>query len=98
MLFKLNTKPAQILLTISRTIVTAGKRVAPKIPAYCNEVYHFNIKKGFTDEAGGEYSILTTHTGDDFARTELPLRTEIVFGDEPLYDKWILPAITELNT
>jgi hypothetical protein len=31
---------------ISRTIVTAGKKVAPKIPAYCGEVYHFNIKSG----------------------------------------------------
>jgi hypothetical protein len=31
----------------SRTIVTAGKRVAAKIPAYCSEVYHFGIKKEF---------------------------------------------------
>src|SRR5262245_51927938 len=27
---------------VSRTIVTAGKKVAPKIPGYCHEVYHFN--------------------------------------------------------
>lgn len=80
---------------VSRTIITAGKRVAPKIPAYCGEVYHFNIKKGF--EAGKDsYSLLTTHTGDDFARTALPLPAEIVFGDEPLYEKYLLPAIQKM--
>lgn len=83
--------------TISRTIVTAGKRIAPKIPAYCEEVYHFNIKKSFDASSGGEYSLLTTHTGDDFARTGLELPAEIVFGDKPLYDTWVKPAIDSLN-
>jgi hypothetical protein len=82
---------------VSRTIITAGKRVAPKIPAYCGEVYHFNIKKSFSEATSGEYSLLTTHTGDDFARTALPLSKEIVFNDEPLYDKWIKPAIIEMS-
>lgn len=80
---------------ISRQVVTAGKKVAAKIPAYCGEVYHFNIKKGFVEGAGGDYSLLTTHTGDDFARTALELPTEIVFGDKPLYDTWIRPAIAK---
>lgn len=82
---------------ISRTIVTAGKRVAPKIPAYCGEIYHFNIKKGFEADKGGEYSLLTVHTGDDFARTALPLDREIVFGNEPLYSTFIEPAILKLK-
>jgi len=82
---------------ISRTIVTAGKKVAPKIPAYCGEVYHFNIKKGFEEGQGGQYSLLTEHTGDDFARTALGMDREIVFGDKPLYDTWIKPAITKLK-
>ncbi len=81
----------------SRTIVTAGKRVAPKIPAYCGEVYHFNIEKGFDVGTGGQYALLTEHTGDDFARTGLPLDKKIVFGNDPLYDKWILPAINKLK-
>lgn len=88
---------AQNVTHISRTIVTAGKKVAPKIPAYCGEVYHFNIKKGFDVSQGGSYSLLTTHTGDDFARTTLPLPTEIEFKDDPLYDKWIQPAINKLK-
>ena len=82
---------------VSRTIVTAGKKVAPKIPAYCGEVYHFNIKKGMVEGAGGEYSLLTEHTGDDFARTALGLDREIVFGDKPLYDTYIKPAINKMT-
>jgi hypothetical protein len=81
---------------ISRTIVTAGKKVAPKIPAYCGEVYHFNIKKGFVEGQGGDYSLLTEHTGDDFARSALGLPKEIVFGDKPIYDTYIKPAISDV--
>lgn len=84
---------AQNTTHVSHTIVTAGKKVAPKIPAYCGEVYHFNIKKGMVEGMGGEYSLLTEHTGDDFARSALGLPKEIVFGDKPLYDGWIKPAI-----
>lgn len=81
---------------VSRTIITAGKKVAPKIPAYCSEIYHFNIKKGFDADAGGKYALLTQHTGDDFARTALPLEKEIVFEDQPLYSTFIKPAIEKL--
>ena len=82
---------------ISRQIVTAGKNIAQKIPGYCLEVYHFNIKKGFVEGQGGEYSVLTEHTGDDFARTALGLDKEIVVGDNPLYDTYIKPAIVRMK-
>jgi len=81
----------------SRSIVTAAKKVAAKIPAYCEEVYHFNIDKGFVEGAGGSYALLTEHTGDDFARTSLPLDKKIVFGNEPLYGRYILPAMNRLK-
>jgi AAA domain len=82
----------------SRSIVTAAKKVAAKIPAYCEEVYHFNIDKGdFAVDAGGSYALLTEHTGDDFARTSLPLPKKVVFGNENLYSKYILPAMNELK-
>ena len=84
---------------VSRSIVTAGKKVAPKIPAYCGEVYHFNIEKSSMEVgAGGEYALLTEHTGDDFARTGLPLDRKIIFNDKPLYDNYVLPAIEKLIT
>jgi hypothetical protein len=80
---------------ISRTIVTAGKKVAPKIPAYCGEVYHFNIDKGMVEGGGGSYTLLTEHTGDDFARSALGLSHKIEFGDKPLYETYIKPAIAK---
>lgn len=82
---------------MARLIVTAGKGIAQKIPAYCSEVYHFNIKMGFDRNQGGQYALFTVHTGDDMARSSLPLPEEIVFGSEPLYDKWIKPAIDRMN-
>lgn len=82
---------------VSRTIVTAGKGIAAKIPAYCSEVYHFNIKGGGLTGTGG-YSILTRHTGEDFARSSLDLDSEIVFNDDPLYSRWIRPAIDRMRT
>jgi hypothetical protein len=81
---------------VVRTIVTAGKRVAPMIPAYCEEVYHFFMDKAFT-EGEGKYSILTSSTNEDFARTQLPLARKIEVNDKPLYTTWIKPAIEELN-
>lgn len=83
---------------MSRIIVTAGKGIAQKIPAYCTEVYHFNIETSFDASQGGNYALKTTHTGDDFARTSLELPSTIVFGNDPLYDKWIKPAIDKYNT
>lgn len=82
---------------ISRSIVTAGKGIAAKIPAYCSEVYHFNIEGGGLT-GDGRYTLLTKHTGDDFARSSLDLPKSINFGDEPLYDKWIKPAIDGFNS
>ena len=81
---------------VSRTIVTAAKKIAAKIPAYCDEVYHFNITGGgFGTE--GNYGLLTTHTGDDFARTTLPLEREIAFGDKPIYETYLKPAIEKMK-
>lgn len=80
---------------ISRVLVTAGKKPAAKIPAYCDETYHFGVEPSMIVGQGGDYSILTSNTGDDFARTTLELDTKIKLGNDPLYDKWILPAINK---
>ncbi len=82
---------------ISRTIVTAGKRVAAKIPAYCTEVYHFGVKKGMVEGQGGEYVAITENTGDDFARSALDLPLELKLREDPLYETHILPAIEKLK-
>jgi len=78
---------------VSRTIITAGKKACLKIPAYCEEVYHFNIASSIEADKEGAYEIMTRHTGQDFANTSLPLPLRIPFGDEQLYNGWIKPAI-----
>lgn len=82
---------------MARLLVTAGKGIAQKIPAYCSEIYHFNVETGMVVSAGGQYALKTTHTGDDFARTSLPLEPQITFGNEQLYQKWVKPAIEKIN-
>lgn len=84
-------------VNVSRTIVTAGKKPAAKIPAYCDETYHFRVESDIDVSKGGQYGLLTTHVGEDFARTCLPLPTKITFGNDPLYDKWIKPAIESMK-
>lgn len=82
---------------VSRQIVTAAKKTAAKIPGYCTEVYHFNIENSIDVSQGGKYALLTQHTGDDFARTALPLPEKIVFQNDQLYSKYIRPAIDKLK-
>ena len=79
----------------SRIIVTGGKVISAKIPSYCSEIYHFNVDKAMDVSKEGDYTCLTSHTSDDFARTSLPLPRKIVFNGDNLYTKYILPAINK---
>jgi hypothetical protein len=82
----------------SRVIITGGDKISGKIASYMTEVYHFNIESDFNVDSGeGKYGLFTSHTGNDYARTSLPLERKITFNNEPLYDKWIKPAIDKLT-
>jgi hypothetical protein len=81
----------------ARTLITGGKAISGKIAAYSSEIYHFNASPGAGEGMEGEYTLLTTHTGDDFARTSLPLDMKITFNDKPLFDNWLKPAIEKLK-
>ena len=82
----------------SRVIITGGDKISGKLASYMTEVYHFNVKPGFAETDEGEYGLFTSHTGNDYARTSLPLERNIAFNNQPLYEKWIAPAIKKLNT
>ena len=83
----------------SRIIVTGGKVISAKIPAYCSEIYHFDIDPNVNPDSEGEYGLLTVHTGTDYARTSLPLPRRFNFNNEPLYERFIKPAIEkQINT
>lgn len=82
----------------SRVIITGGDKIAGKISSYMGEVYHFNVKTDFNVDSGeGKYALFTQHTGNDYARTSLPLQREIEFNNDPLYERWIAPAIKQLK-
>lgn len=81
----------------SRIIVTGAEKISAKIAAYMTEVYHFNIVPAFEADKEGKYGLMTVHTGNDYARTSLPLPQQITFNGEPLYEKFILPAINQLQ-
>lgn len=83
--------------TFSRTIVTAAKKIAAKIPAYCEEVYHFDVAGSMDTSKGGEYCCYTENVGEDFARTQLNLDKKIQFGNKELYKEYIKPAIDKIN-
>lgn len=82
----------------SRVIITGGDKISGKLASYMTEVYHFNVTPGFAETDEGEYGLFTSHTGNDYARTSLPLERKIAFNNQPLYEKWIAPAIAKLNT
>lgn len=82
----------------SRVIITGGDKISGKIASYMTEVYHFNVESDFNADSGeGKFGIYTSHTGNDYARTSLPLERKILFNNEPLYDKWVKPAIDKQN-
>lgn len=85
------------IVHVARSIVTGGKKIGAKMPAYAVEIYHFNLKSDFDVSRGGNYALLTQHSGENFGRTCLPLPMEIAFGDQQLYDKFVKPAIDKLN-
>lgn len=81
----------------SRVIITGGDKISGKLASYMTEVYHFDVKSGFAETDEGEYGCFTSHTGNDYARTSLPLERRITFKDQPLYDRYIAPAIIKLK-
>ena len=82
----------------SRVIITGGDKISGKVASYMTEVYHFNVESDFDVDSGqGAYGLFTSHTGNDYARTSLPLDRKITFNNDPLYEKWIAPAIRKLK-
>lgn len=82
----------------SRVIITGGDKISGKIASYMTEVYHFNVRADFNIDSGtGKYGLFTSHVGNDYARTALPLDREIIFNDDPLYEKYVKPAIIKLK-
>lgn len=80
-------------MNISRVLVTAGKKPAAKIPAYCDETYHFGFEQSAVVGEAGDLIVETVNNGEDYARTTLALPPTIKLKNDNLYEKYILPAI-----
>lgn len=64
---------------VCRTLVTGGKKIAAKLPAYFPEIYHFQRVPSMDVSLPSSYEILTQNMGDEFARTTLDLPSKILF-------------------
>lgn len=69
---------------VTRQLLTAGKKVAAKLPGYFDEIYHMQQRPNIRMQP--EFVALTSNSGDDFARTTLNLPREINFTDANFYE------------
>lgn len=80
--------PSDGLKGESRSIMTGGKKIAAEISGEFDEIYHFSVYGGLTDNESCRYMVHTRHEGNDFARTALPLDATIDFTNKNFYDLW----------
>lgn len=73
----------------SRSLLTAGKKVAASLPVRFNEAYHFQINEPI--EIGGipKFEVITHHTGDDWAATTYRIPSVIDITNKRFYDELI---------
>lgn len=86
-----------VITAHARTIITGGKQISGKISAKMEEVYHFDIEQSLNADKPGKFRAITFHTGEDFARTILPLPPVMDIDNKPLYGTYIKPAIEQLK-
>lgn len=72
--------------TTSRSLLTAGKKIAAKLPVHFDEAYHFDVQTSLDILEGPKYTVVTRNTGWDWAKTALPIPTRIDFTNNSLYD------------
>jgi hypothetical protein len=81
----------------ARIIITGGKTISGKIPAYCEEIYHFDLEAEAVQGRPAKNIIYTQYTDDDYARTSLPMPSKIeMTASKQLYPDYVEPAIKQL--
>lgn len=69
----------------TRSLMTAGKKIAAAIPAQFKEQWHVEIDTGLGAGDNANYLVRTRGTGNDFASTLLPLPSTIDFTNKSFY-------------
>lgn len=85
--------PPPNVITYSRSLLTAGRKIGAKLPSYFDEVYHMAVRAGFNNP---EFTCYTRHTGFDFARTGLDCPPEIDFTNwERIPDRYFYSILSK---
>lgn len=71
--------------TVSRSVL-ANQGLAQKLPVSFDEIYHMDIDTGILSTDKAKRTIVTEHSGEDFARTSLNLPARIDVTDKFIYD------------
>ena len=71
--------------TVTRSLMTAGKKIAAKMPGYFDEAYHMSARPSFGGQTP-QFLAHTAGTGDDFARSSIGLDYEIDFTNQSFYE------------
>lgn len=71
--------------TVSRSVL-ANQGLAQKLPVSFDEIYHMDIETGILSDSKIKRTIVTEHSGEDFARTSLNLPARIDVTDKFIYD------------
>lgn len=70
----------------SRSLLTAGKKVAAFLPVHFDEAYHFQVDVPL-DGGNPIFECLTKHVGDDWASTTYNIPNKIDFTNKSFYDE-----------
>jgi len=81
--------------SISRNILTAGKKAAAEVPVDFDEAWHFDVQPSY-DGGGPRYTVITKNTGWDWAKTAMNIPIRIDFTNDSLYDK-VMESVREAN-
>lgn len=85
-------------ITITRSLVTASKKPAAKVPAVCDETYQFGLKPALVVGQETNIQVSTVNTSEDYARTVLLLDKLLQLGpDINFYKQYIQPAIDKMK-
>lgn len=86
--------------TVSRLLVTRGKKVAAALPGNFDEGWHFTVVPSMDPAVPPRYTVITRAGGDDWAKTSLDLPPVIDFTNDILAKKIheYYPSVSEKVT
>lgn len=77
---------------VTRSLLTAGKKIAAKLPGYFDEIYQFESRM---KNGSPQFIARTVNAGEDYARTAMNLPKEIDFTNKNFFEI-IKPNIDEV--